>query len=459
MRAVFTVPPRGCLDTENQVRLMTIEATPPSFATMQALQRQALSYVAPDFDSIRLAISSRITSLPRRDERIHIDAGQDGAFTIDLATGSLDRRQGDPEPNATLTAGPRTFARILNGSREPRGLLLFGALQIRGQMESGLRLCDELSGNWFPRQEQFTALPLPMPTKDRVLARRHLEEFGYCMIADALSCAELAALRARLDEQAAAEMAAGIAYFEGGRGATEDRRGFRGDIVSNEASAAIAAPNQRVWLLHNKGDAFIDLLDNSVISEFVPGFLDEDYPLLGQYSANVVGPGSEAQFLHQDQHPVQPATHFPIAVNTLFCLDDFTEENGATCIIPGSHIVERGLTPANIYSTQGTSVARAPAGSAIVLDSRLWHGAGVNTTGRSRRAIIMLTQRSWTRAVNNGALGVHPTVLAKLSDRAKSLFGFRVTGGLGSIQTESEGSLVGWDPNNLVLEMHLKAAG
>jgi len=416
--------------------------------------RHAWLRVKGDLASVAEAIASRVALLSVRDELIGFDFGQGNLLAVDMAKGSVEQGTVDGAPVATICADPATMARIMNGTKEPRGLMLFGSLQIRGRMESGIRLCDELSGSHFPRQEQFTDQPLPKPTTDREVALRQLEVFGYCIIKDAISPAELEALRDRLDEQSAAEMASGVDYFEGGRGAGEERRGYRGDIEREDASAAAAAPNQRVWLLHNKGEAFIRLLDNWVTSEFVPDFLDEEFPLLGQYSANIVGPGSETQFLHQDQHPVQPATHFPIAVNTLFCLDEFTEENGGTRIVPGSHIIERGLTPENIYSAKGTIAVRAPAGSAIVVDSRLWHGAGVNTTQVPRRAIIMLMQRSWTRTVNNGTLGVHPTVLAKMSDRTRSLFGFRVTCGLGSIQTESEGSLVAWDPKNLVLEMH-----
>jgi ectoine hydroxylase-related dioxygenase (phytanoyl-CoA dioxygenase family) len=264
---------------------------------------------------------------------------------------------------------------------------------------------------------------------------------------------QLKALQTRLDDQAAAERAVGIEYLEGGRAAGKDRRGHRGDEEVDKASTETVAPNQRVWLLHNKGDEFLDLLDNPIISELIPDYLDEDYPMAAQFSANIVGGGSEAQFLHQDQHPVQPATPFAIGVNTLFCLDNFTEANGATRLIPGSHILERGLTPDNIYSTKGTVPAEAPAGSAILVDTRVWHGSGANTCSDPRRAIILLTQRSWARSVNNGVLSVHPSVLAKMSDRAKAMFGHRVTSGLGSIQTEPEGTMVGWNPDQLILEM------
>lgn len=414
---------------------------------------QRLPRIKPTVAAIREAMATRVANLPRRDERIQFNLGENDVIVVDMATGTVcDQPAGDPA--VTVIIEPLHLARIMNGVRDPRSLQLFGIIQFRGGVESGVRLCDELANRHFPRQENFTDMPLPTPTTDRELARRQIEVFGYCIIKDALSKDDLESLRTRLDEQAAAEAQVGVDYYEGGRGASEDRRGFRSDHALEEASEETIAPNQRVWLLHNKGEPFLKLLENSVTAEFVPEYLDEDFPLLGQFSANIVGPGSEVQFIHQDQHPVQPCPPDAIAVNCLYLLDDFTEENGGTRIIPGSHITERGLAPDNIYTQQGTVAAVAPAGSAIVFETKLWHGAGINTTNKRRRAIILLNQRSWTRTVNNGILGVHPDVLPKMSDKVKSLFGFRVTGGLGSIQTEPEGSFVAYDPDQLVLELH-----
>jgi ectoine hydroxylase-related dioxygenase (phytanoyl-CoA dioxygenase family) len=409
--------------------------------------------------SILGAIEARIERIPKRAELIRIDLGEHATILVDLAAGTVSAEASQQViPTTTLSTSPRFMARVMNGAKEPRGALLLGWIRCTGGVEGGMRLCDELAGRRFSRQDHFTDLPLPAPTTDRELARNQLRDFGYCIVADALSPEELARLRKRLDDQAAAEHASGLEYLEGGRGASKDRRGYRGDDESvDEASAKAIAPNQRVWLLHNKGDAFLDLLENPLISEFIPDYLDEDHPQVSQFSSNIVGPGGEAQFLHQDQHAMQPATSFPLGINALICLDDFTEANGATRVIPGSHIAERGLAPDNIYTIKGTVPALAPAGSAILVDTRLWHGSGENRTDERRRAIVLLTQRSWTRTVNNGVLSVHPSVLEKMCDRMKAMFGHRVTGGLGSIQTEPEGTIVGWNPDQLILEMSADA--
>lgn len=416
--------------------------------------------VEADLDSVKAAVIARIAQLPRRNEHIVIVIGGRDELEADLSTGTVSANPAAcSEPITTLMVEPHHLSRILNGSLEPRAALLSGAMKYRGRVESGVRLLDELAGKRFPRNENFTELPLPSPTTDLKLARRHLEVYGFCIVKDALPAADLKALQDRLDDQAAAERTAEVAYLDGGRAATKERRGYRGDEQVNEASAEEVVPNQRVWCLQNKGDEFIAALNNPVIDEIISPYLEEDHPQVAIYSANIVGGGGEAQFLHQDQSGVRPTTPFAIGVNIIFCLDDFTEENGATRIAPGSHIAERGLAPDNIYTTQGTVPAEAPAGSAILADTRVWHGTGASRSESRRRAVICLIQRSWARSASNGVLAVHPSVLETMSDKMKAMFGHRVTDGLGAIQTEPEGTIIGWNPDQLLLKMHADGQG
>lgn len=77
-----------------------------------------------------------------------------------------------------------------------------------------------------------------------------------------------------------------------------------------------------------------------------------------------------------------------VSINTLFAVDDFTSENGATMVIPGSHIMGKGGVPVSV---------ECPAGSMIVFDSRLWHCAGVNTSGKPRLGINQQFTASWIK--------------------------------------------------------------
>jgi ectoine hydroxylase-related dioxygenase (phytanoyl-CoA dioxygenase family) len=73
------------------------------------------------------------------------------------------------------------------------------------------------------------------------------------------------------------------------------------------------------------------------------------------------------------------------SINTFLAIDEFTSENGATRLVPGSH--QRAAPPDRDELEAGSVAALCPAGSMIVFDSTLWHAAGVNRSGRDRLAI------------------------------------------------------------------------
>ena len=143
--------------------------------------------------------------------------------------------------------------------------------------------------------------------------------------------------------------------------------------------------------------------------------------------------------LHYDQIVAQPLTPFAIGLNIIFCLDDFTAENGATRIVPGSHLLDNEKTPEDPFDISITIAAEAPAGSAIMWDSRLWHGTGANVSSARRHAILCYLVRLWCRQTENGVLAVHPAVYDKMTDRAKALFGYRATTTLGRVQYLPDG--------------------
>jgi len=88
-------------------------------------------------------------------------------------------------------------------------------------------------------------------------------------------------------------------------------------------------------------------------------------------------------------HRDLPYQHFvssrPLAINALFCVDDFTRENGATFVLPGSHRAED--FPTQQYLRQNALQVEAKAGSFIVLDCMVFHAAGSNGTNAERRAV------------------------------------------------------------------------
>ncbi|NWG45933.1 MAG: phytanoyl-CoA dioxygenase family protein [Alphaproteobacteria bacterium] len=248
-------------------------------------------------------------------------------------------------------------------------------------------------------------MDLPRLTRDPAIARADLDRAGYCLLADAIDPGRLAALRERLDAQAAGERALGIGYMDGG------------------------GSNQRLWMLVNKGKVFRDLVLDPVVEPFLGHLLGADF-LLSSLTANIAGPGGEAMVLHQDQY-YSRVRELPVVANVAYMLDDFTAENGATVVAPGSH---RDLSLS--YSNMPTNLvsACAPAGSALVFDGRLWHGTGQNRTAdQHRRALLMYCCRPFMRQQENLTLGLARDLARTERPAFLRRMGFYIWEGLGRI--------------------------
>jgi ectoine hydroxylase-related dioxygenase (phytanoyl-CoA dioxygenase family) len=234
----------------------------------------------------------------------------------------------------------------------------------------------------------------PSLTTELARAEADLDRFGYCLVDGVLDRSRLEAVRARLVEVAAQEVADGT------------------DYVYEDGS------NQRVWTLLNKGDLFIDLALERAVWKLIAHLLGPAF-LLSNIDANVAGPGGQPMFLHADQSFVPPPwPPYALVANAMWMLDDFKPENGATRVVPGSHLwgFQPGFgTPPEGASTEPVPVC-APAGSVMVFDGRLWHQTGANTTEAERRHGIlayycrpfMRTQESWFLSIDSAVLDRRP---------------------------------------------------
>jgi ectoine hydroxylase-related dioxygenase (phytanoyl-CoA dioxygenase family) len=230
---------------------------------------------------------------------------------------------------------------------------------------------------------------------DLAAAKRDLDELGYCLIPNALDAAQLERVRDRVYAQAALETAEGWAM-------------------------SYDAASQAVVNLVSKGQAFIDLVEAPTILALIEHAIGPD-PLLSSITCNIIGPGTKAQPLHGDQ-AILPAP-WPRAevCNVAWMIDDFTAENGATVIVPGSH--KRQTHPDYANPPTGEPVA-APAGTAMVFDGRLWHGGGENRSGQRRHGILAYYCAPYIRQQENPFLSVDEAVVEAASPRLRSLLGF-----------------------------------
>lgn len=140
--------------------------------------------------------------------------------------------------------------------------------------------------------------------------------------------------------------------------------------------------------------------------------------------------------LHTDQVAIQPPIRdLAFGLNIMWYFEDVKDENGATRVFPASHLGQ--IAPDNLFTVEGTAAAEAPAGTALVFESRLWHATGPNrSTEGERPVILMFFMRSFIRQQENNFLSLRKDVEARLSDRQKRLLGFYTTGALGGIEGE-----------------------
>jgi phytanoyl-CoA dioxygenase PhyH len=242
-----------------------------------------------------------------------------------------------------------------------------------------------------------------------------LERDGFAVVPDVLSPGEVDRVKRQLVAVAEHERAAGI---------DDDPRWVDGP------------DNQRVFGLLSKGGVFADVAEHPVAMALMRHLLHPAF-LLSSLTANITGPGGHPMDLHYDQDYVpQPWPPFPLVANIIWMLDDFTEDNGATRFIPGSHLEDHtGSTPEALARRWGETVAVCgSAGSLVCLDGRVLHQTGANTTADERRhGVIAYYCQPWIRQQENASLALRPEVWPTLSTRVRELVGLRMYHGLGSV--------------------------
>ena len=141
-------------------------------------------------------------------------------------------------------------------------------------------------------------------------------------------------------------------------------------------------------------------------------------------------PGDQPQHLHRDDGHFPMPRCFPLVANTLLALDDFTVENGATQLVPKSHLIPGRLD----QDTECVSL-EMPAGSLAVWDGGTWHRGGGNRTERGwRRSLNINFNLAWLKQRENQFLGVPSEIVVTLPERLQELMGYQLTNfGLGTV--------------------------
>ena len=164
--------------------------------------------------------------------------------------------------------------------------------------------------------------------------------------------------------------------------------------------------------------------------------------LLSSFCSLVLGPGQEAQPIHEDTQLIPlPRPHIPITVNAIWALTDFTADNGATRIVPGIHKRDHAPEYGKAYDTE---IATMTAGSVMLFDSALWHGAGANDSNARRFAFSCAYCWGWMRQQENLQLGIPREIAQRFPRRLQELCGYSVyRGQFGHIDNRDPIELLG----------------
>ena len=135
-------------------------------------------------------------------------------------------------------------------------------------------------------------------------------------------------------------------------------------------------------------------------------------------------PGAKSQGLHQDDGlwPI-PRPHPPFVANAVIAVDDFTIENGATHLVPGSHLWHD--TPVKQPPEVETVQVEMKSGSMLIWTGALWHGGGANRSNKSRLAIDINFNLSYLRQQENQFIGIPRDQLPLMPERLRKLVGYQ----------------------------------
>jgi len=192
--------------------------------------------------------------------------------------------------------------------------------------------------------------------------RRQLDEDGYLVLPGLMTPALLGALRRRIDEL----------FAEEGDGA--------GSEFKQEPEA------RRLANLVNKGDIFEDVILTPRVLECMAHILGPRFKLSSLNARSTDPHSAIGQPLHADSGAIADGAGYFVA-NSVWLLDDFTCENGATRFVAGSHLWRR-LPEADYYAAHpDEQLVLGKAGDVVVMNAHMWHGGTANRTAAPRRAM------------------------------------------------------------------------
>ena len=223
-------------------------------------------------------------------------------------------------------------------------------------------------------------------------------------------------------------------------------------VTKNGQDEFTGYKTKRVGALMARSKTCQDLALDPFINQMADSFLGphcESYQLHFT-SAIQIGPGESSQILHRDRGvwggyiPRKIETQF----STVWAINDFTKENGATQVVPGSHKWHKDRQPL----PEEIAYAEMQAGSVFIYTGSVLHGGGTNNTDEPRLGVFLHYAPSWLRQEENQYLSCPPEVAKDFSPELRSLIGYSKGGyvlGFFTDPEDKEGKLESVSPEKI----------
>ena len=224
------------------------------------------------------------------------------------------------------------------------------------------------------------------------------------------------------------------------------------NVTRNGQDEFTGFETKRVGALMARSKTCQDLALDPLINQMAESFLGphcESYQLHFT-SAIQIGPGESSQILHRDRGvwggyiPRKIETQF----STVWAINDFTKENGATQVVPGSHKWHKDREPL----PEEIAYAEMKAGSVFIYTGSVLHGGGTNVTEQPRLGVFLHYAPSWLRQEENQYLSCPPEVAKNFSPELRSLIGYSKGGyvlGFFTDPEDKEGRLESVSPEKI----------
>lgn len=173
----------------------------------------------------------------------------------------------------------------------------------------------------------------------------------------------------------------------------------------------------------DKHPEILHILENTEMLDFVESILDKWFTLY-LYTNNCIPPNNgvtKAVRIHVDTPRIIPNYDYLLA--TIILLDDFTKENGATWILPNSHLMTEAPDEATFYKDAVQFIA--PKGSILYFNPRIWHAAGTNNSDQWRSCLIVAYSKPWVKQRVDIPSFMSHVDIKNIPERTLQLLGFR----------------------------------